>query len=313
MKTFKFLTLLILGLLIFGSATYFAYELFIKPGRIEKVEKLTKAAATTPTPGPDPGAHELQRLKSLQAGGDAVAARDGLKTWIETHPNSPLLKDARNQLGQANMSLLFQPSSNPSVVTYTVLKGDSLAKIATKHKSNAELIQRANNLPGIGLQIGQQLVIPVLNPSLELDRAGKTMVLLDNAAFVKQYTLLSSPAAPLKPIPPVTTKILDKIATSGTKRVAFGDKSYAQSERMILLSGNSSIVGFDPPIPQPTPTNPVTPAISTNSIVTGSTNAALSPNPVPTPAQLPPGYVLSKEDLLEIFPLVSRNTPVIIH
>ena len=105
-----------------------------------------------------------------------MAARDGLKTWIETHPNSPLLKDARNQLGQANMSLLFQPSSNPSVVIYTVLKGDSLAKIATKHKSNAELIQRANNLPGIGLQIGQQLVIPVLNQSLELDRAGKTMV-----------------------------------------------------------------------------------------------------------------------------------------
>ena len=312
MKTFKFLTLLILGLLIFGSATYFAYELFIKPGRIEKVEKLTKAAATTPIPGPDPGAHELQRLKSLQAGGDAVAARDGLKTWIETHPKSPLLKDARNQLGQANMSLLFQPSSNPSVVTYTVLKGDSLAKIATKHKSNAELIQRANNLPGIGLQIGQQLVIPVLTPSLELDRAEKTMVLLDNAAFVKQYTLLSSPTAPVKPVPPITTKVLDKIATAGTKRVAFGDKTYTQSERMILLSGNSSIVGFDLP-PLSSTSNTVTSSISTNSSVTGSTNAPLPPSPAANPAQLPPGYVLSKEDLLEIFPLVSRNTPVIIH
>jgi LysM repeat protein len=312
MKTFKFLTLLILGLLIFGSATYFAYELFIKPGRIEKVEKLTKAAATTPIPGPDPGAHELQRLKSLQAGGDAVAARDGLKTWIETHPKSPLLKDARNQLGQANMSLLFQPSSNPSVVTYTVLKGDSLAKIATKHKSNAELIQRANNLPGIGLQIGQQLVIPVLTPSLELDRAEKTMVLLDNAAFVKQYTLLSSPTAPVKPVPAITTKVLDKIATAGTKRVAFGDKTYTQSERMILLSGNSSIVGFDLP-PQSSTSNTVTSSISTNSSVTGSTNAPLPPSPAANPAQLPPGYVLSKEDLLEIFPLVSRNTPVIIH
>jgi LysM repeat protein len=312
MKTFKFLTLLILGLLIFGSASYFAYALFIKPGRIEKLEKLTKAAATTPIPGLDPGAHELQRLKSLQAGGDAVAARDGLKTWIETHPKSTLLKDARNQLGQANMSLLFQPSSNPSVVTYTVLKGDSLAKIATKHKSNAELIQRANNLPGIGLQIGQQLVIPVLTPSLELDRAEKTMVLLDNAAFVKQYTLLSSPTAPVKPVPPITTKVLDKIATAGTKRVAFGDKTYTQSERMILLSGNSSIVGFDLP-PQSSTSNTVTSSISTNSSVTGSTNAPLPPSPAANPAQLPPGYVLSKEDLLEIFPLVSRNTPVIIH
>lgn len=313
MKTFKFLTLLILGLLIFGSATYFGYELFIKPGRIEKVEKSTDAAAATPTPGPDPGAHELQRLKSLLTGGDAVAARDGLRSWIETHPKSPLLKDAKARLGQANMSLLFQPSSTPQAVTYTVLKGDSLAKIATKHKSNAELIQKANNLPGIGLQIGQQLVIPVLTPSLELDRAAKTLVFLDNGAFVKEYTLLSSPAAPVKPLPPIATKVLDKIATAGTKRVAFGDKSYAQSERMILLSGNSSIVGFDLPLPGSTASNPVTTFNVTNSGVTDSTNAPLPSSQTATPVQMPSGYVLSKEDLLEIFPLVSRNTPVIIH
>lgn len=305
MRTFKFLTLLILGIVIFGSAGYFGYQLFIKPGRIEKVEKASEAVAATPTPTPDPGAHELQRLKSLRTGGDYLAVRDGLKSWLEAHPKSPLLKEARELLGEANMALLFQPAANPSIITYTVVKGDSLARIASKQKSNAELIQRANNLPGIGLQIGQQLVIPVLSMSVELDRQSKTLTLLNNGSFVKEYALLSSPTPPSKTVPPVNTKILDKIANAGNKRVAFGDKAYAQSDRVILLAGNASIVGVEIPYPSSSP-SPVPGG-------GGATNAMTGNNVNPSPSPLPPGYVLPKQDLLEIFPLVSRNTPVIIH
>lgn len=307
MRTFKTLTLLLLGSLIFGSAGYFGYELFIKPGSMEKKEKAA-AIASTPTPTPDPGAHELQRLKSLRAGGDNVGARDGLKTWIDAHPQSPLplLKEARHELGAANYSLLFQSTGNPEVITYTVIKGDSLAKIAAKQKSNAELIQKANSLPGIGLQIGQQLVIPSLKTSLELNRSAKSLTLLDQGIFVKEYTLLSSPATPLKAVPAINTKVLDKIASAESKRVAFGDKAYAQSERIILLAGNSSIIGVEPPPASYPPLNSSTPTAQpvTNSSITTTAS---------TPPTFPPGYVLSKEDLLEIFPLVSRNTPVIIH
>ncbi len=305
MRTFKTLTLLILGILIFGSAGYFGYELFIKPGRVEKKEKAA-AIAATPTPTPDPGVHEFQRLKSLRASGDNAGARDGLKAWINSHPQSPLLKEARQELGNANFTLLFQPSGNPEVITYTVAKGDSLAKIAAKQKSNAELIQKANSLPGINLQIGQQLVIPALKTSLELDRSAKTLTLIDNGVFVKEYTLLSSPTPPSKAVPAINSKILDKIATSGSKRVAFGDKTYAQSERIILLAGNPSIVGFEIPAPAHPPVN------QTNQVAQTATNASITTS-APSSLPLPSGYVLSKEDLFEIFPLVSRNTPVIIH
>ena len=306
MRTFKTITLLLLGLLIFGSAGYFGYQLFIKPSRLEKKEKAA-AIAATPTPTPDPGAHELQRLKSLRASGDNVGARDGLKTWIDSHPQSPLMKEARMELGRANLILLFQSSGNPEVITYTVVKGDSLAKIASKQKSNAELIQKANNLSSINLQIGQQLVIPSLKTSLELDRKAKSLTLLDNGIVVKEYPLLSSPSAPMKDVPALTTKILDKLANAGNKRVAFGDKAYAQSERIILLAGNFSIVGVEISGPVPAPTQVTPPPAQT------SQSPNNSPSPTTSPLPLPPGYILSKEDLLEIFPLVSRNTPVIIH
>jgi hypothetical protein len=169
------------------------------------------------------------------------------------------------------------------------------------------LIQKANSLSGIGLQIGQQLLIPSLKTSLELDRKAKNLTLLDNGIFVKEYPLLSSPSEPTKALPAVNTKILDKIANAGNKRIAFGDKAYAQSERIILLAGNPSIVGVEIPVPVPAPLSP--PPTQTSQ----STNNSPWATPVPLPLSLPSGYVLSKEDLLEIFPLVSRNTPVIIH
>jgi LysM repeat protein len=304
MRTFKTVILLLLGLLIFGSAGYFGYQLFIKPGRMEKKER-TAAITATPTPTPDPGAHELQRLKSLRASGDNVGARDGLKIWIDAHPQSPFLKEARHELGAANYSLLFQSTGNPEVITYTVIKGDALAKIAAKQKSNAELIQKANSLPGISLQIGQQLAIPSLKTSLELDRSAKSLTLLEQGTFVKEYALLSSPVGPSKPVLAINTKVLDKIASTGNKRVAFGDKAYAQSDRIILLAGNSSIIGVEQPPANP-PSNPSIPTIQPGTNASITTTASIPPS-------FPPGYVLSKEDLLEIFPLVSRNTPVIIH
>ena len=316
MRTFKFLTLLALGLLIFGSAAFFSYELFIKPSRAEKRERVLEASAPAATPTPDPGAPEFQRLQKLQAAGKTIPARDGWRVWIDANPKSPLLGQARKQLGDANLLILFDATANPSIITYTVVKGDSLAKIAGKQHSNAELIQKANQLPNINLQIGQQLVIPALNVSLELDRSARTLTLLDNGAFLKEYALLSAPAAPKNPAT-INSKVLDKVAGAGGKRVAFGDKSYAQSEKTVLLTQAPAIVSAPAQSATPLPPPPVAPAVAPAGSTPTNSPAAAAPPASPAPSStnpaMPGGYVLSPEDLQEIFPLVSRNTPVIIH
>lgn len=303
---FKTLTLLILGLLIFGSAGYFGYILFIKPACAERSEKAALASAPAAKATPDPAIPEFQRLQRLQASGITPSLREGWNTWIDSNPKSPLLAEGRRQLGSVNMALLFNPQENPTLVTYSVVKGDSLAKIASKQHSNAELIQKANQLPGINLQIGQQLVIPQLRLSLELDRAAKTLTLLNNGAYLKEYPLLSTPPAPSTPAK-VSTKVLDKSAIAGTKRVAFGDKAYASSEKSILIAQAPAIVAA-PELPSPSQPPP-SPAVNEGS--------SASPAPVatatPTPPRMPPGYVLGNADLQEVFSLVSRNTPVIIH
>lgn len=300
MRTFKTLTLLVLALLVFGSAAYFGYELFIKPNRIEKMEKAAQAAAPSPTATPDPGKPVFESLKSRQFSGITPALRDEWASWTQTYTNSPLLPEARRNLGSANMILLFQAGADPMIPTYTVVKGDSLAKIAAKQHSSAELIQRANQLPNINLQIGQQLLIPNLKISLEIDRTAKTLRLLNNGAYLKEYLLLSCPSAPTK-IPAITTRVLDKSATAGTKRIAFGDKAYATAEKSILIAQAPAIVPA-----------PVSPAPSLAVTYTNGTNAT-PVTPSTQMAPMPGGFVLAAEDLQEIFPLVSRNASVIIH
>jgi LysM repeat protein len=292
MRAFKFIILFLIGIAIFGSAGFFGYELFVKPARLEKQELAASAVPTPiPTPTPDPGAPEFQKLKALQDSGKTAEAQEGLSAWVLKHAKSPLLPEARQRLGNANFALLFQPGTT-NVVSYTVVKGDSLARIASKHQSNPELIQRANYLPGINLQIGQELVIPTLKISLDLDRSNKTLTVVNNGTYLKEYPLLSIP--PSSRHDAFNTNVVDKIALSGNKRVAFGDKAYLQSERNILVSQSAAIIGY---AAQPSESAPTSPA---------ATN-------LPTPPPLPGGYVLSTTDLMELFPLVSRNTPVIIH
>ena len=92
-----------------------------------------------------------------------------------------------------------------------------------------------------------------------------------------------------------TTLIVEKIAINGNKRVAFGDKKYPESERIIILRSYGNIV-----------TAPVENASSaTPAAVDASTNT-----PAATPAAMPPGFVISTADMSEIFPLVNKATSV---
>ena len=292
MRTFKILTLLILGLAVFGPAAYFGYALFVKPSRVERADRQSRPAAT-PTPTPDTGEAELKKIGS--SGNDPTVTREALTAWISSHPSSPLLGDAKRSLGTLNMSLLFQPGTPSAGTNYTVVKGDSLARIASKFHSNPELLQKANSLPGTALSIGQVLIVPALDISLILDRGTKTLTLLDKGSPLREYPLLSAPPAPKTPSE-TKSKVLDKIATFGGKRIAFGDKSYGAAERLILVAQAPSITSWTPPAP-------VEPSSATNAPTA----------PQPSPAQMPGGYVLTPADLAEIFPLVSRNTPVTIH
>jgi LysM repeat protein len=293
MRWIKFLIVLALALAIFGTAGFFAYKLFLQPAQLDHAEakavaeKKAEAAANpaaTPTPLPDYSVPIFEKAIALKNAGKLLEARQALRDFLTLYPQSTKRAEAKAAIGEISMQFIYTGMPGPDKVDYTVVGGDSLVRIAGKTKSNAELILRSNNLASIDLQIGQQLRIPTLETSLVIDRAGKTLSLLNHGQLLKEYPLLAMdlPSA-ARGKEPATTQVKDKVALHGSERVAFGGRDYVGSERWILLGLSNAVIRGRP-----------------------------EPDANGQPAPMPTGVVLSQEDIEEIFPLVSRGTPVTI-
>lgn len=269
-------TLVILFLVgaIFGGAAYFSYELYWKPKKLDAEDKVAKAEQGAPTPAPDYSLPAYDKAIKAKNAGDVEGARAALTEFIQAYPDSTKLTEAKTTLADINLGRIFSAGDAPGKTLYTVGKGDSLVKIASKLKTNAELIFRTNNMESIALQVGQQLYVPQLDTSLVVDRKAKTITLLNKGEFFKEYPALGVKA----PAGTTALKVNDKIALQGSTRVAFGEKNYAGSERWLMLSPGSVVMR-------------------------GQAEGA-------PPAG---GITLSQPDMEEIFILVSKGTPVTIN
>lgn len=278
MVILRTLVILILVAGIFGGAAYFSYELYWKPQKLDAEDKVARAEAVQAAalPPPDYTLPVLEKALALQRAGDSAGARAALADFIRNYPDAPKLAEAKAALGDINASLIFSPATTPDKTIYTVGKGDSLVKIASKTKSNAELIFRVNNMESINLQIGQQLAIPRLDTKIVIDRKAKTVTLFNAGEFFKEYPAISLKTGGVSGA--TQTKVADKIALQGSNRVAFGAKDYAGSDRWVMLAASGLAIRGMPP-------------------------DAKAP---------PPGIVVSQPDIEEIFLLVSRGTPVTI-
>ena len=265
------LIILVLVGLILGGSAYFTYELYWKPTKLDREDK---AAATQAIP--DYTLPAFQKAADLERAGDIEGARAAWGEFIRDYPNAPKLAEAKAALGRINTSQVFSPTPSPDKIAYAVGKGDSLVKIASKFKSNAELIFRANSMETINLKIGQKLVIPQLEISVVVDRKAGTVTLLNKGQFFKEYATvaLKTPGVSSS----AKTKVTDKIALQGSNRVAFGDKNYSGSERWVMLGSAGLVIRSVP-------------------------EGAGAP---------PPGIIVSQPDIEEIFLLVSRGSPVTI-
>lgn len=298
MRSFKIALLCIVGFFLFGSVGFFAYEVFWKPyGKPLSCSFLCSkksGALTTPMPTLDPSVKDFENAMALQQAGKLLEAQQAWQAWLQAYPNAAKKKEVLEALGKINMEQLCSPSVSSGKEVYVVVKGDSLDRIAHKKKSNAELIQKVNGLSGINLQIGETLLIPQLQVSMEIDRPAGLLILRNNGVFFKSYPLLSMPPASGEQ-KPLETVIVEKIAMKGNRRTAFGDKKYPESEQIILLRSAGSIVAT---APKPAPEASASPS---------STNATTSTEAVSV------GFVLSTTDMREVFPFISRSTPVVIH
>jgi LysM repeat protein len=269
----------LLGVLVFaggvvGGSLYFAYEIFWKPGKLDRIEAQEIEVQAALPPPPHPSLAEFAMAAAALREGGTAEAEQRLAALVGGDPLAPAAPDARALLGEIRMRTLLSPESAEGKTVYTVVKGDSLARIAGKTGAAPELLFRANNLETINLQIGQTLLIPDLALRLLVNPAAKSLTLLNHDAFLKEYPLVRADGSGLSP--GASLSVADKIATIDGNRIAFGESKFAAAEKVVLLQPGGA---------------------SMRAVPAGS-------------ASPPPGIILSPSDIEEIHVLVSRGTPV---
>lgn len=275
--------ILALVIAIAGGTWYFVDELYLKEKKLDREEKQKIEAAAQATPTPHPSLAVFEKIKPL-LDKNTPEAQTALKGFLQDYPDSPMGSTVRAALGRINVEQIFSPTASPDKTVYVVQSGDSLVKIASKFKTGAELIYRANNLSTINLKIGQELVIPKLDTSLVIDRAARTVTVLNAGAFLKEYPTISLKLPAAANSGTIQTKVNDRLAMKGNKRVAFGTKDFDGSERWVMLS----LAG-----------------VSIRSMPDAEGEGDTPPPP-------PPGIVVTPADAAEISVLVTRGTPVTI-
>lgn len=281
MKIFKLCLIIFLLVLIIGGIGLFYYVAFWKPRDLHAQEQKAPAqAAPMVTATPDYTVPAFEKAMGLLKAGNIPEARQALTDFITAYPQSSKISDVKKALGDLNTTEFFSATASPDKSTYTVVRGDSLVRIASHFKTNAELIFQINNLANINLKIGQELLIPKPEVSILIDRKNHTLTLLNHGQFFKEYPILALKVGNLPPHGTVQSKVTDKLAMQNGKRLAFGDKDYFGSERHILLAHSGLIIRS---APQNTPQD-----------------------------QMPGGIVLAAPDIEEMFAMVNRGTPVTI-
>jgi LysM repeat protein len=272
----KLLVIAGLALGIFGGGGLVAYRLFFKT-MDNRRGKLNQAVVT---PTPDQGIPMLEEAKQQLAAGDRSDAAKILLALIQSFPDSIKSNEAKQLLGDLNIQAFFSPGAGPDKTEYIVARGDSIAKIANKTKSAAELIFKANGLESMVIQPGRRLIIPKGQFSLLINIKRQDVTLLNYGSFFRWYKPLEVKLPPK--IVAGQFKTREKIAWSDGARVAFGEKKYLGSSRWIVVNNNGVTLYSE--------TNPQAPNVQ-------------KPNS---------GIMLGPTDMEELFALVTKETPVVV-
>jgi LysM repeat protein len=265
-----------LALVIFGGGGFLTYRLFFR--RLGGQRPGDNQAVVTPTP--DPGILMLDQAKQQLASGSRAEGKRILLALIQSFPDSIKIADAKQLLGDLNIQAFFSPEPSPDKTEYVVERGDSIAKIASKTKSPAELIFKANGLDSLVIQPGQKLIIPKGQFSLLIETKKQGVTLLNNGSFFRWYKPVEVRLPSKVGLGQYKTR--EKVAWSNGARVAFGEKKYLGSSRWIVVNDNGITLYSE--------TNSQTPDIE-------------KPNN---------GIMLGPNDMEELFALVTKDTPVIV-
>lgn len=119
--------------------------------------------------------------------GELFKARDAYQRAIDKFPDSKYVEQMQSSLDNLNVKILFSPTITPDSVSYEVVQGDSLAKIAKRFGTTMELIMKSNNMKGTSVMLGKKLKISKARFSIIVDKSQNILTLKADGNIFKTY------------------------------------------------------------------------------------------------------------------------------
>jgi len=180
----------------------------------------------------------MRQARQLIADGDFSKGHDKLRFLVNFYSDVPFAAEAKATLGGLNLDQLMSAQNPRKKQTYTVQRGDSLARIASQHETTVENIMALNGLLYVNrIQPGQELVVMALNFRTVINASARTLTLFDGPTFIKEYPLLDVIYAGKEPM--ITTEVERMMAYDGASMIARVSSQYRQHKKLILLKAGT--------------------------------------------------------------------------
>jgi LysM repeat protein len=259
---------------------------------------------------------KLEKIREALPEVPTQMAVEALFELLRQHPQSPVVPDAIDLLGELRLKQIFSTEPADFKKGYLVEPGDSLRGVAINQNSTPGAIMRANNMLDDTLHPGQRLEIPVLNTNAVLHLAEERLVLYLEGRFLQSYPLELTHLADWQLREPLITEVEDKPSVAAAppaeepetseadetraepepeaeiERVRYGDLRYYHSSRRITLDNSPLVIYSD-----------AAPAQDEGSAEPGS-----QASPAPEPPRV--GVRLSRPHMEEVFLLLTGNSRV---
>lgn len=190
---------------------------------------------------PDPGIRRFEKAAELLESGNLMEGRKALYDLLRTFPNSNRAPEAKRIIGEINLDLLFS-EDNPQRKKYTVQTGDSVGLIARKQNTTIECLMRANGLFHHNLHPGDHLYVFPLEFEVVVEASSKTLTLLRNGSFFKEYHAVDVRLPPSIKAP-AELVISGRAAWSGGKLVQFNQPQFFAADKWLMGNRKGSTTG----------------------------------------------------------------------
>ena len=129
----------------------------------------------------------LSEAAKYESKGDKLKAKEAYDQIVSNYPDYDKIEDVQNKLGSLNIALIFSCAQIPQTISYEIVPGDSLGKLAKKYNTTVQLIKRANGLKSDVIRTGEKLCIWTAPFNVLINKSQNVLFLKSGEEVLKIY------------------------------------------------------------------------------------------------------------------------------